>query len=49
MIWVQLCGSDISNIKTLSKKNNVFEILANSIAPGIYGHSFIKKHLFYNY
>ena len=41
----QLSGSDISNIKTLSKKNNVFDILANSIAPGIYGHSFIKKAL----
>ena len=45
----QLSGSDISNIKTLSKKNNLFEILSNSITPGIYGHSFIKKHLFYNY
>ena len=41
----QLSGSDISNIKTLSKKSNVFDILANSIAPGIYGHAFIKKAL----
>ena len=37
----QLSGSDISNIKTLSKI--VFDILTNSIEPGIYGHLFIKK------
>lgn len=36
---------DIRAFKTLSKNKNVFEILANSIAPGIYGHSIIKKAL----
>ena len=41
----EFVGEDIRNFKTLGKKQKVFEILANSIAPGIYGHQFIKKAL----
>lgn len=41
----KLIGSDIKNIKNLSQNKNVFNILANSIAPGIYGHQYIKKAL----
>lgn len=40
-----LTGEDIRNINTLSKNNDVFKILANSLSPGIYGHSCIKKAL----
>lgn len=36
---------DMKKIRELSKKKNVFEILSNSIAPGIYGHNLIKKAL----
>ena len=38
-------GEDLRNIKELSARGEVFDILANSIAPGIYGHQFIKKSL----
>lgn len=41
----EFVGEDIRNFKSLGKKKNVFDILANSIAPGIYGHTFIKKAL----
>jgi len=40
-----LTGEDIKNITNLSKRNNVFEILSESIAPGIQGHNFIKRAL----
>lgn len=36
-------GEDIRNIKELSGRNDIFDILANSFAPSIYGHQFIKK------
>jgi DNA replication licensing factor MCM3 len=35
----------LSNIKQVSKRSDVFEVLANSVAPSIYGHSYIKKAL----
>ena len=40
-----LTGEDIQNITNLSRRNNVFDILSESIAPGIQGHSFIKRAL----
>lgn len=33
----------IDQIKTISKRDDVFELLANSLAPSIYGHLWIKK------
>jgi DNA replication licensing factor MCM3 len=41
----EFTGEDLRKIKELSKKKDVFEILSNSIAPGIYGHEDIKKAL----
>ncbi|KAM7500663.1 hypothetical protein LguiA_025077 [Lonicera macranthoides] len=34
---------DISNIKKISERDDAFDLLANSLAPSIYGHSWIKK------
>ena len=36
---------DVRQFKSFAKNKNSFEILANSIAPGIYGHNIIKKAL----
>jgi len=41
----RLSGEDIRNIKDISNKTDAFDILANSIAPAIYGHNHIKKAL----
>ena len=41
----EFTGEDLRRIRELSKKKEVFNILANSIAPGIYGHQEIKKAL----
>ena len=41
----RLSGDDLSNIKEVSKRSDVFEVLANSVAPSIYGHSYIKRAL----
>ena len=38
-------GSDISNIRELSAKNDILSILARSLCPSIFGHDFIKKAL----
>ncbi|TPX72782.1 hypothetical protein SpCBS45565_g00095 [Spizellomyces sp. 'palustris'] len=34
---------DIQEIKKISRRENVFELLATSLAPSIYGHDYIKK------
>ena len=41
----EFTGEDLRKIRELSRKKEVFDILANSIAPGIYGHKNIKKAL----
>ena len=41
----EFTGEDLRKIKELSRKKEVFKILSNSIAPGIYGHEDIKKAL----
>lgn len=38
-------GDDLRHIKEISSRNDSFDVLANSIAPGIYGHDYIKKAL----
>ena len=38
-------GDDLKNINNLANKKNIFDILANSISPGIFGHQYIKKAL----
>ena len=35
--------SDISNIRNVAKRIDIFPLLARSLAPSIYGHEFIKK------
>ncbi|KAI9006164.1 MCM2/3/5 family-domain-containing protein [Gaertneriomyces semiglobifer] len=34
---------DIQDIRKISKRENVFELLSSSLAPSIYGHDYIKK------
>ena len=41
----EFTGEDLKRIKELAKQKDVFDVLANSIAPGIYGHQNIKKAL----
>lgn len=41
----RLTGDDLRNIKDLSQRSDVFDVLANSVAPSIYGHHYIKKGL----
>lgn len=36
-------SDDIKNIKKIAEREDTFELLANSLAPSIYGHSWIKK------
>ncbi|SCV01979.1 LANO_0F14510g1_1 [Lachancea nothofagi CBS 11611] len=38
-----LSDSDIRNINKLSKHDDIFELLSQSLAPSIYGHEHIKK------
>ncbi|KAJ5157174.1 DNA replication licensing factor mcm3 [Penicillium canariense] len=38
-----ITDTDIRNINKISKKKNVFELLAQSLAPSIHGHDYIKK------
>lgn len=38
-----LTDSDIRNINRLSKDQNIFDMLSQSLAPSIYGHDYIKK------
>ncbi len=42
---VIMTPNDIQNIRAVAKRNNVFNLLSRSLAPSIYGHSFIKKAL----
>ena len=38
-----ITDTDIRNINKISKKKNVFDLLAHSLAPSIHGHDYIKK------
>lgn len=42
-INMRLHKADIQNIKQLSKRDDVFELLSKSFAPSIQGHMNIKK------
>jgi DNA replication licensing factor MCM3 len=41
----QLTPVDIDNIMRVSEEPNIFERLAGSLAPSIYGHDYVKKAL----
>lgn len=34
---------DMKKMKDISKRNDIFDLLGNSLAPSIYGHLWIKK------
>ncbi|KAJ3083641.1 MCM DNA helicase complex subunit [Rhizoclosmatium hyalinum] len=38
-----LSEADLTNIRKIGKKKDVFELLSTSLAPSIYGHDMIKK------
>lgn len=38
-----ITDQDVRNINKMSKKHNVFELLAQSLAPSIFGHDYIKQ------
>ncbi len=38
-----ISSDDIQNIKTISRRRDVFQLLARSLAPSIYGHAYIKR------
>lgn len=38
-----MTDADVVEIKKLGKKKNIFEMLALSLAPSIFGHEYIKK------
>ena len=42
---VTLTGNDVGNIREVSKRPNVLDIMAQSLCPSIFGHSYIKKAL----
>lgn len=39
----QLSAADIQQIKSLSRRSDVFDLLSRSLAPSIYGHEYVKK------
>lgn len=39
----QFDNEDIRNIRRMSKNKDIFELLARSLAPSIYGHEEVKK------
>lgn len=36
-------AEDLKNIKKIAERDDAFDLLGNSLAPSIYGHSWIKK------
>ena len=38
---------DLINIREISKRDDIFDILGRSIAPSIFGYSFIKQVFLY--
>ncbi|KAG6420553.1 hypothetical protein SASPL_117085 [Salvia splendens] len=40
---LQYSSDDMKNIRKISERDDTFDLLANSLAPSIYGHSWIKK------
>jgi DNA replication licensing factor MCM3 len=39
----RITGDDLRHIKEISNREDAFDVLANSFAPSIYGHDFIKR------
>ncbi|KAK0533450.1 MCM DNA helicase complex subunit [Tilletia horrida] len=40
---MHITDTDVRNINKISKRENVFQLLSQSLAPSIYGHDYIKK------
>ena len=45
VLTVDLMPEDLQRCQRFSRQKNVFEVLARSLAPSIYGHDYIKKAL----
>uniref|UniRef100_A0A060TCY3 DNA replication licensing factor MCM3 n=1 Tax=Blastobotrys adeninivorans TaxID=409370 RepID=A0A060TCY3_BLAAD len=43
MSLTNISDNDIRNINKIGKRDDVFELLSQSLAPSIYGHEYIKK------
>lgn len=41
----KITGEELSHFKNLAKRKDLFDVLANSFAPSIHGHDYIKKAL----
>jgi DNA replication licensing factor MCM3 len=39
----QLSSADIQQIRSLSRRSDIFELISRSLAPSIYGHEYVKK------
>ena len=39
----QLSAADIQQIRSLSRRSDIFELISRSLAPSIYGHEYVKK------
>jgi DNA replication licensing factor MCM3 len=42
---VHLTGEDVKNIRELSSRSNILDLLSRSLCPSIFGHEFIKRAL----
>ena len=39
----QLSAADIQQMRSLSRRSDIFELISRSLAPSIYGHEYVKK------
>ena len=39
----QLSPGDVQQIRSLSRRSDIFELISRSLAPSIYGHEYVKK------
>ena len=39
----QLSAADVQQIRSLSRRSDIFELISRSLAPSIYGHEYVKK------
>ena len=39
----QLSSADVQQIRSLSRRSDIFELISRSLAPSIYGHEYVKK------
>jgi len=42
---VHLTGADVGNIRDIARREDVLDVMSQSLCPSIFGHSFVKKAL----